>query len=175
MIHERRFHNAMNLSPYARPSVALRYAMWTLSASITDKYKDLHVHFHSRARKYAEADERAGRHKFINVRHAQAWLLIAIYEFKMMHFPTAWLTTGRATRLVQMLSLTTLDGPARDAKQTLPPSVSFGEKEERRRTFWMSFCMDRYSSVGTGWPFIIDERDVRWPNKSFPHETDSIV
>jgi hypothetical protein len=137
--------------------------MWALAASITDKYKDLHVDFHARAIKYTEADERAGRQKFINVRHAQAWLLIAIYEVKMMHFPTAWLTTSRATRLVQMLGLHTLDGEERDAKQTLPPAIDFGEKEERRRTFWLAFCMDRYSSVGTGWPFIIDERDVCSP------------
>jgi hypothetical protein len=24
----------------------------------------------------------------------------------------------------------------------------------------MAFCVDRYASIGTGWPMTIDERDV---------------
>jgi hypothetical protein len=32
------------------------------------------------------------------------------------------------------------------------------EREERRRVFWGSFAIDRYSSVGTGWPILIDEK-----------------
>jgi hypothetical protein len=38
--------------------------------------------------------------------------------------------------------------------------------EERRRTFWMAFCMDRYAGVGTGWPLIVDEKDVHLPHPS---------
>jgi hypothetical protein len=161
VIHKYRFLASMNLSGNAKPSISLRYAMWSLAASITESYKSLHSHFHGRARKYAEADERAGRQKFINIRHAQAWILIGIYEFKMMMFPNAWLTTGRATRLTQMLGLHRLDGLGLDVKQSLPTPTDVSEKEERRRTFWMAFCMDRYAGVGTGWPLIVDERDVR--------------
>jgi hypothetical protein len=160
MINEYRFRADMNLSPHTRPSVALRYAMWANAASTTDKYQDLHTHFYARARKYAEADEMTGRHKYINVRHAQAWLLICTYEYKMMHFPHAWLTTGRATRLTQMMGLHRLDGVGMDVKQTMPESINWSEKEERRRTFWMAFIKDRHGSIGTGWPMIIDERDV---------------
>ena len=134
--------------------------MWTLAASITDKYKSLHSHFYTRARKYAEADEVAGRQRYINLRHAQAFILIATYEFKMMIFPNAWLTTSRATRLTQLMGLNRLDGLGLDVKQSLPIAADWSEKEERRRTFWMAFAMDRYASVGTGWPMIIDERDV---------------
>lgn len=150
----------MNLPPSSRPSVSLRYAMWALAASITSKYKGLHLHFHTRARKYAEADETSGRQKYINLRHCQAWILIATYEFKMMLFPNAWLTTGRAIRLAQLLGLHRLDRLGLDVKQTLGMAADVGEKEERRRTFWMAFGMDRYAAVGTGWPLIVDERDV---------------
>ncbi len=101
-----------------------------------------------------------GRHRNINVRHAQAWILIATYKFKMMHFPQAWLTPGRATRLTQMMGLHRLDGLGLDVKQSLPTTTDWSEKEERRRIFWMAFCMDQYASVGTGWPMIVDERDV---------------
>ena len=84
----------------------------------------------------------------------------------MMMFPNASLTTGRATRLTQMLGLHRLDGLGVEVKQTLSKETDVGKMEERRRTFWMVFCMDRYGGVGTGWPLIIDERDVRLP---FPY------
>ncbi len=164
IIHQYRFLAAMNLAPKARPSMALRYAMWALAALITDKYKSLHSHFYARAKKYAEADETAGRQKYINVRHAQAFILIAKYEFKMMIYPNAWLTTSRATRLSQMMGLHRLDGLGLDVMQSLPSPTDWIEKEERRRTFWMTFCMERYSSTGNGWPVIIDERDVCDPS-----------
>lgn len=45
-------------------------------------------------------------------------------------------------------------------KQCLPPPKDWTEREERRRTFWMAFCEDRYVSIGTGWPMTIDERDI---------------
>jgi hypothetical protein len=153
-----------------RPPVSLRYAMWALAATITPKYASLHPHFHMRARKYAELDETSGRQKYINIRHAQAWLLIGIYEFKMMMFPNAWMTTGRATRLTQLLGLYRLDGLGVEFKQTLSRETDIGEMEERRRTFWMAFCMDRYAGVGTGWPLIVDEKDVL-----LPHPLNSIL
>jgi hypothetical protein len=45
-------------------------------------------------------------------------------------------------------------------KQCLPPAKDWTEREERRRTFWMAFCEDRYASIGTGWPMTIDEKDI---------------
>ncbi len=162
MIHKYRFLAFMNLSPNSRPPIALRYAMWTLAASITNKYQDLHEHFYMRARKYTELAEMTGHgEKVHNSWHTQAWILIAIYEFKMMHFPRAWLSTGRAIRLAQMMGMHRLDSLGLDVKQTLSPPRDWVEREERRRTFWMAFCLDTYATVGTGWPMTIDEKDVR--------------
>lgn len=53
-----------------------------------------------------------------------------------------------------------VDGSALDVKQCLTPARDWTEREERRRTFWMAFCMDRYASIGTGWPMTVDERDI---------------
>jgi Fungal specific transcription factor domain len=58
------------------------------------------------------------------------------------------------------LGLHRLDGAGLDVKQCLPPPRDWTEREERRRTFWMSFCEDRYASIGTGWPMTIDEKDI---------------
>lgn len=58
------------------------------------------------------------------------------------------------------IGLHRLDGSGLDVKQCLPPPKDWTELEERRRTFWMAFCEDRYASIGTGWPMTIDERDI---------------
>ncbi|POR38419.1 Putative transcriptional regulatory protein [Tolypocladium paradoxum] len=161
MIHRYRYLAAMNLAPNQRPPVCLRYAMWTLACSISDKYSDLKDLFYQRARKYVEADyiKGYGEH-MISVAHCQTHVLLACYELKMMYFPRAWINTGSAVRLAQMIGLHRLDGTGLDVKQCLPPPKDWTEREERRRTFWMAFCEDRYASIGTGWPMTIDERDV---------------
>ncbi|KAI1297593.1 fungal-specific transcription factor domain-containing protein [Xylaria venustula] len=161
MIHKFRYLAAMNLAPNQRPPVALRYAIWTLACSITDKFKDLKDLFYQRARKYIEADaiKGYGEHS-ITIAHCQAHVLLASYEFKMMYFPRAWMNTGAAVRLAQMIGLHRIDGNGLDVKQCLPPPRDWTEREERRRTFWMAFCEDRYASIGTGWPMTVDERDI---------------
>ncbi|KFY91106.1 hypothetical protein V498_05695 [Pseudogymnoascus sp. VKM F-4517 (FW-2822)] len=161
MIHKYRYLAAMNLAPNQRPPVCLRYAMWTLACSVTDKYLDLKDHFYQRSRKYVEQDYLKGHGEhLISVGHAQTHILLSTYEFKMMYFPRAWMSTGSGIRLCQMMGLHRLDGAGLDVKQCLPPARDWTEREERRRTFWMAFAEDRYASIGTGWPMSIDERDV---------------
>ena len=165
MIHKYRYLAAMNLAPHMRPSICLRYAMWALAASVTEKYLPYAEVFYQRARKYAEIDEmKSHGEAFITVGHAQCWTLIACFEFKMMYFPRAWMSTGRASRLTQMLGLQRVDGVGLEVKQTLPPPRDWTDREERRRTFWMAYCNDRYASIGTGWPMVIEERDVSSPD-----------
>ncbi|KAK7741676.1 hypothetical protein SLS63_001233 [Diaporthe eres] len=149
------------LAPNQRPPVCLRYAIWTLACSVADKFADLRDLFYQRARKYVEADyvKGFGEH-LISVAHAQTHVLLAEYEFKMMYFPRAWMSTGSAVRLCQMMGLHRLDGAGLDVKQCIPPPRDWTEREERRRTFWMAFTEDRYASIGTGWPMTIDEKDI---------------
>lgn len=141
--------------------MCLRYAIWTLACSVADKFADLRDLFYQRARKYVEADyvKGFGEH-LISVAHAQTHVLLAEYEFKMMYFPRAWMSTGSAVRLCQMMGLHRLDGAGLDVKQCIPPARDWTEREERRRTFWMAFTEDRYASIGTGWPMTIDEKDI---------------
>lgn len=58
------------------------------------------------------------------------------------------------------MGLHRLDKPGLDVKQCIPPPRDWTEREERRRTFWMAFCEDRYASIGTGWPMTVDEKDI---------------
>ncbi|KAI7917940.1 C6 transcription factor Prf [Pyricularia oryzae] len=161
MIHKYRYLAAMNLAPSNRPPVCLRYAIWTLACSVADKYDGLKDLFYQRSRKYIEADYMKGfGEHIICVAHTQTHTLLASYELKMMYFPRAWMSTGAAVRLSQMIGLHRLDGAGLDVKQCLPPPRDWTEREERRRTFWMAFAQDRYASIGTGWPMTIDEKDI---------------
>ena len=161
IIHRPRYLATCNLNHQMRPPIALRYAMWTMAASVTDRYEALAEHFYLRTRKYLQADEMRNHGEgIVSLQHCQAWVITCIYEFKNMYFPRAWQTTGRAVRMAQMLGLHRIDGFGLDVKQCLPPPKDWVEREERRRTFWLAFCEDRYASVGTGWPMTIDERDV---------------
>ncbi|KAH6636717.1 fungal-specific transcription factor domain-containing protein [Chaetomium tenue] len=161
MIHKYRYLAAMNLAPPQRPPVCLRYAMWTLACSVSDKFQTLKDLFYARSRKYLESDyiKGYGEH-IISVAHAQTHVLLASYEFKWMYFPRAWMSTGSGARLSQMIGLHRLDGAGLDVKQCLPPPRDWTEREERRRTFWMAFCLDRFASIGTGWPMTVDEKDI---------------
>lgn len=161
MIHRARFLLSMDLAPHMRPAVCLRYAMWCHAATITPKYEQLAEHFYQRARKYAEQDEMKGHgESMITLGHCQAWTLLACYEFRQIYFPRAWMSIGRASRLALMMGLHRQDRVGLDVKQTLPPPRDWTDREERRRTFWMAFCQDRYASIGTGWPMVMDEQDI---------------
>lgn len=170
MIHRPRYFAAMNLAPHMRPPICLRYAMWCNAASVVDKYEALQEHFYARARKYIQQDEMKGHgESMITVAHCQTWALIGQYEFKLMYFPRAWMSSGRTSRMAQMMGLHRVDGTGLDVKQCLPPPKDWTEREERRRTFWASFCIDRYSSIGTGWPMTFEESDIL---TSLPSEED---
>ena len=135
--------------------------MWMSACTVVDKYSNLKDLFYQRARKYIEVDYMKGfGEHMISVAHCQTHVILASYEFKMMYFPRAWMSTGQAIRLAQMIGLHRLDGAGLEVKQCIPPPRDWTEKEERRRTFWMAFCEDRYASIGTGWPMTVDERDI---------------
>jgi hypothetical protein len=162
IIHKGRYFASLSMAPNLRPPVALRYAIWTLAASISDDHGHIQTHLYHKARKYLEDSEMKGHGEgIISVAACQAWILVTTYEFKLMYFPRAWMSTGRAVRLAQMMGLHRLDGSGLEVKQCLPAPKDWIEREERRRTFWMAFCLDRYASIGTGWPMTIEEKDVR--------------
>ena len=98
MIHMPRYLASMDLAPHMRPAVCLRYAMWTHACAVTTKYAAYTEHFYQRSRKYAEQDEMRGHgESMITLGHCQAWTLLACYEFRMMYFPRAWMSIGRAS------------------------------------------------------------------------------
>ena len=164
MIHKARYYASLQRAPAHRPPMCLRYAMWALAATVEEKYISYRTHFYQKARKTIDDLELQGHgEKIASIAAIQTWNVISCYEFKLMYFPRAWMSTGRASRLAQMMGLHRVDSSVADVKQCLPPPVDWIEQEERRRAFWVAFAQDRYASIGTGWPMVLDERDVSLP------------
>lgn len=101
----------------------------------------------------------------INIEQTQAWLLLAHYEqFSPVEtrLPT---TVRRGFRLVHLSGLYRTDsadlcalGDSSSTKGSLLSCSDFVAVEERRRTFWVAFCLDRFLSAGEGsLPTIHDE------------------
>ena len=75
-------------------------------------------------------------------------------------FSLASVSLARSLRIAQMLDLHRLDQEPRLLPLALPPARDWSEMEERRRTWWVIFCSDRFVSATTGWPALILENDV---------------
>ena len=85
-----------------RPPICFRYAMWTVAASLSEKYTCYEDILYERARKYAEAAEMKGSGEtFVSIYHAQTWSLIGTFEANRSYFSRAWVSVGRLVRLVQ--------------------------------------------------------------------------
>ncbi|KAK9487961.1 hypothetical protein V1527DRAFT_458974 [Lipomyces starkeyi] len=161
MIHRPRYIASLNYPPHLQPPLYLRYAVWTTAASMSAKYRQYAGVFYTRTRKYLEQVQMRGHgEQIVALAFTQAWILVSLYEYKVMFFPRAWLSAGIACRSAIMLQANVMDSNLTGVKQCLPPPSDWIEVEERRRTFWCAFCADRYASVGTGWPLIVDEIDI---------------
>lgn len=84
--------------------------------------------------KHHQDEMRGHGESMITIGHCQTWVLLATHEFKLMYFPRAWMSAGRACRMAQMMGLHRLDGAALEVKQCIPPPRDWTEREERRRT-----------------------------------------
>src|SRR6202023_1265312 len=85
----------------------------------------------------------------------QALILLALHALGVGQGPRSWSIVGMMTRLASQLGLGYEEigagQPSTLQIKLLPRSTTWVEAEERRRTFWAVFILDRYASVGTGW------------------------
>jgi Fungal specific transcription factor domain len=86
----------------------------------------------------------------------QALIILAIHTLGIGQGPRSWSIVGMVTRLASQLGIgldtdSTAPQPSTLRVKLLPQSTTWSEAEERRRTFWAAFILDRFASVGTGW------------------------
>lgn len=147
---------------------ALRNAMWTLAASASAYHLTLRDSLYQRTRQALEnLDQRTGSvdnptaTATADTDVVQAWLLLAVHELMCVSFRRAWITAGRAFRLIQLdPSWTAVDAgvPTEMHIDSQHHQAQWIDTEQRRRTFWFAYCLDRLMSIRNGSPPTFGER-----------------
>ncbi|KAF5642151.1 acetate regulatory DNA binding protein [Fusarium sp. NRRL 52700] len=169
MIHRGHYFIWSKLDDVPLPQKCLRWAMRALAASMSSQFRSFSEKFYNKARRLAEDVDAGDTWLNFNtsIEQAQIWLLLAHYELLDPSKYSQSATTGRAFQLVHLLRLhctdwkdPALDYPSCPPRTSQSASLPFGFLEERRRTFWVAFCLDRFLSVYQDLPMAIADETI---------------
>ncbi|KAK0726156.1 fungal-specific transcription factor domain-containing protein [Lasiosphaeris hirsuta] len=161
MLHKSRYLASLRLPQHVQPPMCLQYTVMALAAAVSETHSSMAMPLYQLGRANAESDEMKGQgDHFSTVAHAQCWTLIANFEAQHQIHARASASLSRGLRIAQMLGLHQLDDPSQSRPSTLPDPIDWCETEERRRTWWVIFCLDRFVNAITGWPTLINEQDI---------------
>ncbi|KAJ5953511.1 hypothetical protein N7454_000407 [Penicillium verhagenii] len=135
----------------------LQYAVWTLASLLSAQFQHLQDSFYQEAKRALEFSYLSGdSDNSVDTEEIQAWILIATYESMRTFHRFAWMSAGRAFRLVQLMRLHEIDSP------TKPPvaHADLIETEEKRRVFWMAYFLDHLFSMRNNWPITLNEHVI---------------
>ncbi|KAK4644198.1 hypothetical protein QC761_301980 [Podospora bellae-mahoneyi] len=136
--------------------LCLQYAMWTLAMSFSSQFESSRDLFYKETRHMLEnLDLHEDDMNTVRVEQVQAWLLLAFYEFARCNYRRAWITAGRAFRLVQLARLHEVDISENAAE--CDDAVS---REEKRRTFWVAYYLDRLLCIRNRRPLTLIEEMI---------------
>lgn len=141
-------------SPALDALTCLRYAMWTVAASMQPAQNPhLQSQLYAHARALLEACEvKLHSQNHVPIEQAQAWILLSLYELTSVSFQRGFLSVGRCYRLVHMMGLSEVDVTSSSMYGPLhccDTNASSTETEVRRRTFWSAYLLDRFMSFST--------------------------
>ncbi|RYP04697.1 hypothetical protein DL765_010100 [Monosporascus sp. GIB2] len=149
--------------------MCLQYAMWTLAASLSSQFQLIRSDLYKAARQLLDSLETDGQDNqtypyCFSIEQVQAWVLLAMYELTSdtCNYQRGMVSAGRAFRLVQLMRLYEIDGP--DHLTTNSQGQDQGDwidVESMRRTFWLAYTIDRFTSVIDGLPLSFNERQIR--------------
>ncbi|KAI3545309.1 hypothetical protein CABS01_11291 [Colletotrichum abscissum] len=91
----------------------------------------------------------------------QAMILVALYEYCHAVYPAAWMSIGLCTRYIELVGVswatreTVFHGSVDTVALRKPIQWFETDEEERRRSWWAVFILDRLMSVGSKSPCAI--------------------
>ncbi|KAI0432410.1 putative Zn(II)2Cys6 transcription factor [Xylaria sp. FL1042] len=150
----------------------LQHAMWTLASSLSSQFQIAVRQLYGETRQLLHAIESEESHHQISIEQAQAWLLLAIYELTCEDYHRGMMSAGMAFRLVQMMRLYELDvqnpfntqAEEQYSAQLSPSSQvhdDWIDVETKRRTFWLAYTVDRFTSMVDELHMFFDDRMIR--------------
>ncbi|KAJ4363938.1 hypothetical protein N0V83_009391 [Neocucurbitaria cava] len=156
----------------SKQKICLQRAMWTLASSLSSQFQVTERQLYAETRQLLQALEAEEPWHQISLEQAQAWTLLALYELTCEDYHRGMLSAGRAFRLVQMMRLYEVDVPQTPPTQEMEQDQGqlglqmraqddWVENEMRRRTFWLAYTIDRFTSIVDGMHLFFDERMIR--------------
>ncbi|KAI1084697.1 hypothetical protein F5B20DRAFT_522871 [Whalleya microplaca] len=85
--------------------------------------------------------------------------LLAYYNFHQSPGPPAWMRIGRLIRKAHIMGLNQIENPDLCSAFDIR-IVSEDDIEDWRYIWWCVFCLDSYSNISSGSPFIIDLESI---------------
>lgn len=169
IIDRTRFEHEVSQSCPTLELQTLSYAMGALAAFSVPELHDYANLYHEQARNLIDLCERQESGDSLgNINFLEAYVILTLYELNQPNFARAYLTLGRAIRLVQILGLDSVKSkPGMYARWGLSKqpnhSISPAEQEERRRVFWSLFIFDSFASLrSTISPVFTGVVSIRW-------------
>ncbi|CAG7972873.1 unnamed protein product [Penicillium olsonii] len=157
MLHQARYFYWSRRCNKPDSHACLQLAMWAMAAAASAHLQHMRESLYRRARSKLEAlDNDIEAASAATLQAAQAWLLITHYEFRYMGYRRAWLTAGRAFRIIQLAKLHEIDRLNEVGVAISLPDI-WVEAEEKRRTYWLAYCLDRFLNITDEWPLSLHE------------------
>lgn len=168
-----------------KKKTCLQHAMWTLASSLSSQFQVDGRKLYEKTRQALHSLESDEPYHQISLEQAQAWTLLAIYELTCQDLHRGMMSAGRAFRLIQMMRLYELDGPQTPHTMRLeqyegqlalqgPVQDDWIDVETKRRTFWLAYTIDRFTSMVDGLHMFFDEQLVSLPKVIFSCQGSSI-
>ncbi|KAJ5210900.1 hypothetical protein N7491_010715 [Penicillium cf. griseofulvum] len=157
MLHQGRYFSWSQRFNKPASHICLQFAMWALAAASSAHLQHMRESLYTSARSGIEAlDQDIESNSAACLQTAQAWLLLTHYEFRYLSYRRAWLTAGRAFRIIQLAKLHEIDR-LNDVTVNMGHPEAWAEAEEKRRTYWLAYCLDRFLNISDEWPLSLHE------------------
>ncbi|OJK00180.1 hypothetical protein ASPACDRAFT_28643 [Aspergillus aculeatus ATCC 16872] len=155
ILHQGRYMEWSRQRVKSEAKSALQYTMWTLAASFSGQLQHVASAFYHEARSRVDL-QMLGDNVIdeIEIENLQACILLVMHESITSYDERGWLRAGYAFRLVQRMRLYEIDAPS---SPRLAACEDWVVVEERRRMFWMAYCLDRFLSMRDGRPLTLIE------------------
>ncbi|KAL3496345.1 fungal-specific transcription factor domain-containing protein [Aspergillus germanicus] len=162
ILHQRRYMAWSKSSTMTPSRKCLQYAMWTLAALLSAQLRDMIDPLYQETKQMLERQTVDGEESSSNVsiELAQAWVLVATFESMRTYHRRAWMSVGRAFRLVQAMHYHEIDSPIDRRVMSSQQQGDFIQVEEKRRVFWMAYFLDHIISLRDDWPITLNEHVI---------------
>ncbi|KAF5013200.1 hypothetical protein FDECE_779 [Fusarium decemcellulare] len=161
ILHQRRYLSWSKLHSKTPTRTCLQYVMWTLATLLSVQFRDMTEPLYQKVKQMLESlsIESNGR-RSCDTELVQAWVLIATCESMRTYHQAAWMSAGRAFRLIQAMRFHEIDTPGNKNDPSLSNDDDFIETEEKRRVFWMAYLLDHLLGIRSDWPITLNEHVV---------------